>query len=143
MELAGFWVAGSVFGWFGVAGLGLLGSVVELAHWRWRGKWKWNRGAPTVITQPVLDVTMHWLLGPTIFTYLRTCHWVMVFEFWKQVSTIFIFHDCHPFFESPSNENHDPKLVQTNHHLRDSHDLDDGNRKLSDITQSSSHLNNL
>ena len=89
------------------------------------------------------DVTMHWFLGPTIFTYLWTCHWVMVFEFWKQVLTIFIFHDCHPFFESPSNENHDLKLVQTNYHSWDPHDLDDGNRKLSDITQSSSHLNNL
>ena len=33
----------------GLLGLGLLGSVVELAHWGWRGKWKWNKGAPTII----------------------------------------------------------------------------------------------
>jgi len=85
MELARFGVVGSMFGWFGVVGFG-------------GGELKWNRGAPTVITQPVLDVTMHWLLGPTIFTYLRTCHWVMIFEFWKQVSAVFIFHHCNPFF---------------------------------------------
>ena len=35
--------------------------------------------------------------------------------------------------------NNDPKLIQTNAHLWDPHDLDDGNRKLSDITQNSSY----
>ena len=59
---------------------------------------KWNRGAPTIITQPVPDVTMHWLLGPTISSYLWTCHWVSVFESWKQLKPIFTFHDCHLFF---------------------------------------------
>ena len=37
----------------------------------------------------------------------------------------------------------DPKLIQTNVHLWDSHDLDDGNKKLIDITQNSSHPNKL
>ena len=42
-----------------------------------------------------------------------------------------------------SNGNNDPKLIQTNAHPWDPHDLDDGNRKLSDITQNSSHPNKL
>ena len=38
-----------------------------------------------------------------------------------------------------SDRNNDPKLIQTNAHPWDPHDLDDENRKLSDITQNSSH----
>ena len=39
--------------------------------------------------------------------------------------------------------NNDPKLIQTNAYPWDPHDLDDGNRKLSDITQNSSYPNKL
>ena len=42
-----------------------------------------------------------------------------------------------------SDGNNDPKLIQTNAHPWDPHDLDDGNKKLSDITQNSSHPNKL
>ena len=42
-----------------------------------------------------------------------------------------------------SDGNNDPKLIQTNAHPWDPHDLDDGNGKLSDITQNSSHPNKL
>jgi len=42
-----------------------------------------------------------------------------------------------------SDGNNDLKLIQTNAHLWDPHNLDDGNRKLSNITQNSSHPNKL
>ena len=42
-----------------------------------------------------------------------------------------------------SDGNNDPKLIQTNAHSWDPHDLDDENRILSDITQNSSHPNKL
>ena len=47
------------------------------------------------------------------------------------------------FFESLSHENGDPKLIQTSALPWDPHDLDDENRKLSDITQNSLHPNKL
>ena len=47
------------------------------------------------------------------------------------------------FFESLSHENGDPKLIQTSALSWDPHDLDDENRKLSDITQNSLHPNKL
>ena len=39
--------------------------------------------------------------------------------------------------------NNDPKLIQTSAHPWDPHDLDDENKKLSDITQNSLHPNKL
>ena len=53
--------------------------------------------------------------------------------------SIFITH--HLKIEKLSDGNNDPMLIQTNAYSWDPHDLDDGNRKLSDITQNSSHPN--
>ena len=65
--------------------------------------------------------------------------------FWvlKTSFSCFYFWWLSSIFESPSNKNHNPKLIQTNHHLWNPYDLDDGNRRLSDITQNSSHPNKL
>ena len=91
-----------------------------------------------------MDVTIHWPLGPIIFTYLQRCHWVSIFEFWKKLKPVFTFHTIiRFFFESPSHENNDQKLIQTKVHPWDPHDLDGGNRKLSDITQNSPYPNKL
>ena len=54
---------------------------------------------------------------------------------------VFIIH--HSKIRELSDGNNDPKLIQTNAHPWDPHDLDDGNRKLSDITQNSSPPNKL
>ena len=48
--------------------------------------------------KPEIDVTMHWLLGSTISSYLQTCHLVSVFEFWKHLKSVLTFHYSHPFF---------------------------------------------
>ena len=65
--------------------------------------------------------------------------------FWvlKTSFSCFYFWWLSSIFESPSNKNHNPKLIQTNHHLWNPYDLDDGNRRLSDITQNLSHPNKL
>ena len=47
------------------------------------------------------------------------------------------------FTESLSDENRDSKLIQTSAERWDPHDLDDENKKLSDITQNSLHPNEL
>ena len=38
------------------------------------------------------------VMGPTISSYLCTCHWVSIFKFWKQLKLVFTFHHLHPFF---------------------------------------------
>ena len=66
-------------------------------------------------------------------------------EFWKLKTPkcIFSFHNSSLQNKKSCDGNNDPKLIQTNAHLWDPHDLDDGNRKLSDITQNSSPPNKL
>ena len=90
-----------------------------------------------------IDVTIHWRLGPIIFTYLQTCHWASIFEFWKKLNLFSLSTTVIRFFGSPSHENNDQKLIQTNAHPWEPHDLDGGNKKLSDITQNPSHPNKL
>ena len=60
-------------------------------------------------------------------------NWVLETKNTWNVFSVFITH--HSKIKELSDENNDPKLIQTNAHPWDSHDLDDGNRKLSDITQ--------
>ena len=55
--------------------------------------------------------------------------------------SIFITH--HSKIKELNNGNNNSKLIQTNVHLWDPHDLDDRNKKLSDITQNPSHPNKL
>ena len=103
-------------------------GAMELAHWGWGVKWKWEeveRGkweegnfwgkkfrrsevyqvsASTVITTLSADGTMHWSKGPTEVAYLRNCHWVMDDQIWKQVKSVFSFGLHHSVFwviESP------------------------------------------
>ena len=81
--------------------------------------------------------------GPTkmhVFTILPLSDWFWVL---KTAETCFQFWSLIHFTESLSDENRDSKLIQTSVVRWDPHDLDDENRKLSDITQNSLHPNKL
>ena len=117
--------------------------VMELVHWGWRGKWKWEEA--TVITQSLTLMRQCTGKGPTTSSNLPTCHWNSVFEFWKQVKPVFNFGHSHPFswetewwkrwFKT------NPNKCWNFENRWDPHDLDDKNKKLSDITQNSLHPN--
>ena len=96
----------------GLLGLGLLGSVVELTR-SWRGKWKWNRGATTVITQSYSGCDNALAKGLTSSLNLLACHWTQFLSFenrWNLFSVL-ITHIRFP--EWQSDENGDLKLIQT------------------------------
>ena len=67
-------------------------------------------------------------------------NWVLEIENTSNVFSVFITH--HSKIRELSDGNNDSKLIQTNAHSWDPYDLDDRNRKLSDITQNSSYPNN-
>ena len=97
----------------GLLGLGLLGSMVELARWGWRGKWKWNRGAPTVITQSCSGCDNVLVKGPTTSLNLPTCHWTRFLSFENRWNLFFVLVTHIHFLEWQSDENGDSKLIQT------------------------------
>ena len=141
------WVVGG-YDWVGCAdGVGwVCGCWVYVwliwGCWVW-GCWVqwWSSNGNN--SQPVLDVTMHWWKRPQLHLIYQLATETQFLSFENEWNLFSFLVTHHPFYWFLSDENRDSKLIQTSAERWDPHNLDDENKKLSDITQNSLHPNML